>query len=184
MQDVEIIDLYFARNEDAIVKTKEKYGPYCFKIAYNILYDQVEAEDCINDTCLRTWNAIPPKRPDILSAFLAKITRNVAIDKYMNATAAKRVDKFAETHAELCECVEDQNAWSRLELSDLGELISKFLYTQKEAPRRIFILRYFYEYSIEEIAASYGAGVSYVKTSLHRTRRALAKYLAKEGITI
>lgn len=184
MQDVEIIELYFARNEDAIVETKEKYGPYCIKIAYNILYDQIAAEDCLTDTCHRAWKAIPPKRPDVLSAFLAKITRNVAIDKYKDATADKLIDRFAETHAELCECVEEENAWSKLELSDLGELISKFLYTQKEAPRRIFVLRYFYEYSIAEIANIYGAGTSYVKTSLHRTRRALAKYLSKEGICI
>lgn len=184
MQDVEIIDLYFARDERAIEQTAEKYGAYCNKIAYNMLSDVHDAEECVNDTYMRAWGAIPPKRPEILSAFLAKITRNLALDRYKGLTAEKRADRFTESLDELCDCIGDENTWARLELSDLGELISKFLYTQKEAQRRIFVLRYFYEYSIEEIAHIYGAGISYVKTNLHRTRRALAKYLEKEGVCI
>ncbi|MBQ7386698.1 MAG: sigma-70 family RNA polymerase sigma factor [Clostridia bacterium] len=184
MLDNEIIDLYFERNEQAIDATAEKYGAYCNQIAYNILADIHDSEECVNDTYMKAWNTIPPTRPNVLSAFLAKITRNIAIDRYKGDHAQKRGDKLAESIDELYGSIDDNNTWNTLELSELGELISKFLYTQKEAARRIFVLRYFYEYSIDDIAHIYGTGASYVKTKLHRTRTALAKYLKSEGVNV
>ncbi len=184
MLDNQIIDLYFERDEQAIDATAEKYGAYCNKIAYNILSDIHDSEECVNDTYMKAWDTIPPTRPNIFSAFLAKITRNNAIDKYKGEHALKRGDNLSESIDELYESLEDNNTWNTLELAELGELISKFLYTQKEAARRIFVLRYFYEYSIEDIAQIYGTGTSYVKVKLHRTRSALAKYLKSEGVNV
>ena len=184
MLDNEIINLYFERNEKAIDATAEKYGAYCNRIAYNILADIHDSEECVNDTYMRAWKAIPPTRPTILSAFLAKITRNLAIDRYKGDHAAKRGDKLAESIEELYSSIDDNNPWSTLELTELGDFISKFLYSQKEAARRIFVLRYFYEYSIEDIAHIYATNASYVKTSLHRTRKALVKYLSDKGVAI
>ncbi len=185
MLDNEIIDLYFDRDEKAIEETAEKYGAYCNQIAYNILADIHDSEECVNDTYMKVWNTIPPTRPNVFSAFLAKITRNTAIDRYKGDHAEKRGDNLAESIDELYSSVADDNStWNALEISELGNLISKFLYTEKEAARRIFILRYFYEYSIEDIAHIYGVGASFVKTKLFRTRKALAKYLKNEGVSV
>jgi RNA polymerase sigma-70 factor (ECF subfamily) len=184
MLDNEIIDLYFERNEEAINATAEKYGSYCSRIAFNILADIHDSEECVNDTYMKAWNNIPPKRPTVLSAFLAKITRNIAIDRYKGDHADKRADRLATSIEELYDAIEDENTWNKLELVELGDLISKFLYTEKEAARRIFVLRYFYEYSIEDIAHIYATSASYVKTKLHRTRHALAKYLNDNGVAV
>lgn len=182
MLDTEIIDLYFARDEQAIIETANKYDAYCNKIALNILADIHDAEECVNDTYMKTWDAIPPTRPNIFSAFLAKITRNLALDRYKGSNSQKRADKFAESLDELGDCVAEDNTWNSLELSELSELISKFLRASKEAPRRIFVLRYFYNYGIDDIAHIYGTTEGYVKVSLFRTRRALAKYLKSQGV--
>lgn len=184
MLDNEIIDLYFERNEQAIDATAEKYGAYCNRIAFNILADIHDSEECVNDTYMKAWNSIPPKRPDVFSAFLAKITRNIAIDRYKGDHANKRADKLATSIDELYDAIEDNNTWNTLDLAELGDLISKFLYKEKEAARRIFVLRYFYEYSIEDIAHIYATSASYVKTKLHRTRKALAKYLKENGVAV
>ena len=182
MLDTEIIDLYFARDEQAITETADKYGTYCNKIALNILSDIHDAEECVNDTYLKIWNAIPPTRPNIFSAFIAKITRNTALDRYKGSSSGKHLDKFAESIEELGDCVADDNTWSSLELSEISRLISKFLFTEKEAQRRIFVLRYFYNHGIDDIAHIYGTTEVYVKVSLFRTRRALAKYLKSQGV--
>ena len=184
MDDLSIIELYFARDEQAIKETDVKYGKLCYRIAHNILNNKEDSEECVNDTYMRAWNNIPPKRPTVFSAFLAKITRNIAIDRYKGDHADKRADKLATSIEELYDAIEDNNTWNKLELVELGDLISKFLYTEKEAARRIFVLRYFYEYSIEDIAHIYATSASYVKTKLHRTRRALAKYLNDNGVAV
>ena len=184
MQDSDIINLYFDRNETAIKETDAKYGAYCNKIAFNILSDTHDAEECVNDTYMRTWNSIPPTRPSIFSAFLAKITRNLALDRYKGDATQKRSSNFVQSIDELCECISDNATIEHLELEELGELITNFLRSQKEHVKRMFVLRYFYEYSIEDIARIYNAGQSYVKVTLHRARAALAKYLKNQEVCI
>ena len=184
MQDDRIIELYFERNECAIKETAQKYGAYCTKIAYNILRDVFDSEECVNDTYHKVWQTIPPTRPRIFSAFLAKITRNLAIDRYNYKTAAKRGGySVEESLDELSECVGDDDG-ADTDLHELGSMISAFLRGEKEISRRIFVRRYFYEDSIEEIAKGFGLSLSYVKTSLFRTRKRLASHLEKKGIFV
>ena len=180
MLDEEIIDLYNKRDESAIDETAKKYGAYCHKIAYNILFDVFETEECVNDTYMRTWNAIPPSIPKIFSAFLAKITRNLAIDKYNSAKAKKR-GNLPESLDELSEVIGENNISERLELSELGAAISRFLYGEKELSRRLFVKRYFFEEKIESIAKEHGLTSASVKVTLHRMRKRLSEFLKKEG---
>lgn len=183
MQDNQIIDLYLKRDESAIAETAEKYGAYCNKIAYNILVDSFEAEECVNDTYLRTWNSIPPTVPRVLSAFLAKITRNLAIDRYKHNNAKKR-SGYETSLDELSECIGGKTIADEIEISAIGNAISRFLYDESEMNRRIFVRRYFFEDSIEEIAKAHGLTQGYIRTSLHRIRARLGDFLKKEGIYI
>ena len=182
MQDHEIIALYFERDERAIAETAGKYGTYCHSIAVNILADQMDAEECVNDTWLRTWNAIPPHRPDILRVFIGKITRNLALDKYKARTAEKRFGgEFALSLDELDECVgTDESA----EESIVGETISRFLQGQPELSRKMFVCRYFYCDSIRDIADRFQVTEGKVKTTLFRVRGKLREYLETEGISV
>ena len=184
MQDQEIIDLYFERNEQAIKETAAKYGPYCNKIAYNILNDIFDAEECVNDTYLRVWNTVPPTVPNIFSAFLAKITRNLAIDKYNELHAQKREATSVGSLDELAECIGGDDFSSDLETAHLGTAISTFLEAEKPLVRRIFIRKYFFEDTLSEIAKMHGMSESNVKVTLHRARARLRDYLTKEGFFI
>ena len=183
MEDSQIIDLYLKRDERAIDETATKYGSYCEKIAYNILLDRFESEECVNDTYLKTWNSIPPTLPRIFSAFLAKITRNLALGRYRHKNAEKRSGTEISLD-ELSECVGKGDISDEIELTELGGMISKFLLTESPTARRLFIRRYFFEESIKEIAKAHGMAAGSVKTSLHRTRMRLKNYLAKEGVFI
>lgn len=184
MQDEKIIELYFSRDENAITETAAKYGRYCTQIAFNILKDIFDSEECVNDTYHKVWQSIPPTRPRIFSAFLGKITRNLAIDRYKSKTAQKRGGySLEESLDELSECV-GESGFNDLDLNELGALISNFLKKEKDIYRKIFVRRYFYEDSISDISKGFGISVSYVKTALSRSRKRLAEYLKKEGIFI
>ena len=181
LNDNEIIELYIRRDENAISETAEKYGAYCEKIAYNILMDRFDAEECVNDTYMHTWNHVPPTIPRILSSFLAKITRNIAIDRYKSKNAKKR-SAYAESLDELSECVGGNNFADDIEISAIGAAISRFLMNESELSRRVFVRRYFFEDSISNIAKAHSMTEGYVKTILSRTRKRLADFLTKEGI--
>ena len=180
MQDHAIIALYFERNEQAIEETAAKYGPYCNKIAYNILLDVYDAEECVNDTYLRVWNTVPPTVPNIFSAFLAKITRNLAIDRYNKAHSSKR-NGVAVSLDEISECIGDGNFSNDLDAKTLGEAISTFLSREKALARRIFIRKYFFEDTVSLFAQAHGISEGNVKIILHRTRVRLKDYLKREG---
>lgn len=186
MDDEQIINLYFDRNETAISETDKKYGAYCMKIAMNILENAHDSEECINDVWLRTWNSIPPNRPQSLNAYVGKITRNLSINRYKMKYAEKRAEgEFAVSLDELDECVSggemmDDNEQAKL----IGRSISDFLHTQKELARKIFVCRYFYCDSIAEIAKRFDISESHVKSTLHRTRSKLKTHLEREGVTI
>ena len=183
LADNEIIELYIKRDESAISETAQKYGAYCEKIAYNILNDKFDSEECVNDTYMRTWNSVPPTIPRILSSFLAKITRNIAIDRYKAKNAKKR-RTYEESLDELSECVGGGDISDGIEISAIGEAISRFLLGESEISRRVFVRRYFFEDSIADIAKNHFMTEGYVKTMLHRTRKGLAEFLKKEDIYV
>lgn len=186
MDDAGIIELYFQRSEDAIAETDRKYGPYCTKIAMNILSSLPDSEECVSDTWLKAWNAMPPQKPDILSAFLGRICRNCAISRYRERGAKKRAgDEFSLSLDELDECIPSKTDPARaVDEKELGEIISRFLKKQSKDARVIFVRRYFYGDELGNIARRLSFSESKVKSSLFRTRRALREFLESEGVSI
>lgn len=184
MEDAKIIELYFARDERAISETDEKYGRYCFTVANNLLSDEGESEECVNDTYMRTWNTIPPTRPSVFRAFLAKIARNLALDRATARSAKKRNARLVESLDELSECVGDSGGFAELESREITAVINDFLKSEDSLARNIFLRRYFYLDSVSDIAKRYFIGVSRVKTTLFRMRERLAKRLLEEGVSL
>ena len=187
MEDIQIIELYFARKESALSETDTKYGRYCLTVANNILHNAEDSEECKNDTYMKTWRVIPPKKPDNFRAFLGKIARNLALDMYEKLHRKKRdINSTEAILDELAECIPDPNSDVE-KISEDGELrnsINAFLGTLSEDNRKIFVRRYWYAGSVEEIASDYGFGKSKVKMSLLRTREKLKEYLESEGIAL
>ena len=184
MEDAKILDLYFARDEDAIQATQDKYGPYCSAIAHNILGDPREAEECVNDTYLRTWNAIPPARPSAFRAWLGRIVRNLSLDRWkQNRTAKRGGDGMEVLLGELGDCVPTPRGTEKaLEDQEIAALISDFLRRLSKEHRAIFLRRYWYGQSVADIAAGMNCGEGKVKSSLFRTRKALRTYLEQEEV--
>ena len=184
MNDNEIIALFFARQEKAISATADKYGNYCHAIAYNILFNNSDAEECVNDTYLNAWNSIPPQKPDNLAAYLGKITRNLALNRWKRNSVAKRGSGQVEIAlSELENCIPD-NAGVEQAVEDavIVSVINRFLYADSPKNRNIFIRRYWYLCTIREIADSYEMSESNVKVLLFRMRSELKKQLEKEGV--
>jgi len=186
MTDFEIIDMYWNRNEDAIKETSSKYGAYCNKIAYNILSDNGASEECVNDTYLRIWNDIPPTIPKIFSAYIGKITRNIAINIYYLKKAKKRGEGNAEVVIhELEECISTNvSVEDELQEKQFMEKIDTFLGDLEKSKRVIFVRRYWYADSIEQISDRFGIGESKVKSILFRGRKKLRTFLEEEGIEL
>ena len=185
MDDFEIIGLYWTRSESAIAETDRKYGKLCRYIAMNILANREDSEECVNDTYLGAWNAIPPQKPTRLSAFLGKITRNLALKKYEYLSAAKRNPEAVCSFSELEDCVSGHDALeTELESRRIEEAISNFLRQLSAEKRTVFLRRYWYFDSIASISARCGFRESKVTTMLYQTRKQLRMYLEKEGITL
>ncbi|MBQ8497292.1 MAG: sigma-70 family RNA polymerase sigma factor [Clostridia bacterium] len=186
MDDEKIIELYFARKEEAITQTKTKYGRYCHTIAYNVLHNDEDAEECVNDTYLDAWQSIPPHKPKIFSVFLGAITRRISLDRWRRQNAEKRGggETMLSLH-ELEECIpQEKGIDEQLETKRLAEIISTFLRTLPETEANVFIRRYFYFDSIADIAKRYDFGESKTKMMLKRTREKLLNTLKKEDIFI
>ncbi|MCH5337769.1 MAG: sigma-70 family RNA polymerase sigma factor [Acetatifactor sp.] len=186
MQDTQIIDLYWARNEQAITESQRSYGSYCHSIAFHILYDRDDADECVNDTWLRAWNAIPPQRPSKLAVFLGTITRNLSLDRWKGKHAMKRGNgEMMLALDELAECVPDRHSTEdAVEAAELERLLNEFLHTLPERECNVFLRRYWYMEEYSEIADRYGMKLNTVKTVLFRTRTRLKDYLEKEGIVL
>jgi len=186
MVDSTIIDLYWARSESAIAETAKQYGSYCTAISMNILHNNEDAEECVNDTYLKTWNAIPPRRPEVFSTFLGRITRNLSIDRYRSRKSQKRSgDETALMLSELEECIPSKNSVEdEVEVKELENAVDNFLSTLTHEDRLFFVRRYWYVDSISSIAERFAVGESKVRTSLFRTRNKLRNLLENEGITI
>ena len=186
MDDERIVGLFWQRDEAAIAETKNKYEKYCFSIAYRILNDHEDAKECVNDVFLGAWNSIPPHRPEVLSTFLGKITRRIALKKVRSQSAAKRGGGEAcVSFEELEECIPSGMAVDeRLEEAELVRIIDSFLEGLTVTERRVFLRRYWFFDSIGEISKRYGFGNSRVKMILKRTRDKLRVRLKEEGILL
>ncbi|MGM9520901.1 MAG: RNA polymerase sigma factor [Oscillospiraceae bacterium] len=185
MDDQKIVALYWARSEEAVAETAKKYSGYCRSIAYNILQNREDAEECVNDAYIRAWGAIPPHRPERLSAFLGKITRNLALQRYLKNSARKRGGgEAALSLAELEECLPAAGGDGISDDIALREALERFLRAQPKEARVLFTLRYFYMYPISQIAAKLGMSESRVKSALFRLRKKLRAHLEKEGIML
>lgn len=183
MDDNTIIDLYWERSEDAISETAAKYGGYCFTIAYNILFNKEDSEESVNDTYLAAWNTMPPRRPQMLATFLGKMTRYISLDRWKNRTAAKRGGgEVALVLDELEECISGEDSIEQDYLrKELVRNINNFLGELPETERKVFMCRYWYMDSIEDVAERFGFSASKVTSMLHRTRGKLKRVLEKEG---
>ena len=186
MEDEQILELYFARNEQAIAETDRKYGGYCYSLANSILQNQQDAEETVSDTYLKAWQAIPPKRPSVLRLFLAKITRNLAFSRWRSMTAQKRGGgELPLVLEELEECVgSEEDIGAALEAKELTKTIAAFLNTLPQQEQNIFLRRYFFLEDALTIASRYGLHRDAVNKSLSRTRKKLRAHLIQEGYTL
>jgi len=184
MDDSEIIELYWNRNQDAVKETETAYGAYCFSIAENILHNQQDAEECVSDTWLRTWQAIPPQRPARFKLFLARITRNLAFDMYRKKHSEKRGGgEFDVVLDELAECVAGaDDVEKEFEQKHLRQCLNDFLRELPQRERMLFIRRYFYAEAVRDIAEGYGLNSNHVSVILRRVRKKLKSYLEQEEL--
>lgn len=184
MTDKEIVSLYLERNENAISETERKYDAYLIKTAYNILYDLEDSKEKVNDTYFRAWNIIPPNKPERLSAFLAKITRELSIDEYRRKHSEKRkATGYALALDEIGECIPSgASPEKEAELKVLCEKVNEFILSLPEEQRNIFVCRYFFFDSVKDISSYYGFGESKVKSVLFRLRNKLKEYLEREEL--
>lgn len=183
MEDSEILDLYFARDEKAITESDRKYGILCRTVAERILHSSSDSEECVSDTWLRAWNVIPPEQPKCLAAFFAKITRNIALDRWRNSHAQKNGSGAVEVcFEEMKTCFPADTEIDPADRLLIRDLLNRFLRGLPAETREIFLLRYWYFCTNAEIAERTGKSRAAVKILLHRTREGLRKFLEKEGI--
>lgn len=184
MDDEKIMDLYWTRNENAIVETERAYGRKLFALAQRIVQSHEDAEESVSDTYMKAWETIPPQRPNYFFAYLAKICRHFALGKLDWKNAAKRKAEVVELTQEMEMCIPDESRRRKLEGEEIGRAMNAFLETLSPESRLIFLRRYWFCDTIAEIAARYHISESKVKTRLHRIRAKLFTYLEKEGIKV
>ena len=184
MDDSKIIDLFFARNEDAIKHTDDTYGRRLFHLADNIVHNHQDAEESVNDTYMKAWDTIPPQRPEHFFAYIAKICRNFALKRIDWQKAKKRNAEVVTLTQEMENCIPDTYRDREADARELGRILDAFLRTLTPENQMVFLRRYWYVDTIAEIAVRYGISESAVQMRLNRTRSKLAMYLAKEGIKV
>lgn len=184
MNDDRIIELYLERSEQAIEETYQKYSAYCNSISFNILQNKEDAEECVNDTFKKVWDSIPPNTPDNFKAYLARIVKNISLNRLKSSKTEKRGGGQRELLlSELEECISDRlSVEATLDEKNLVEVLNRFLTELTTEKRKIFIGRYWYMYSIDELAEQHSMNESRVRSMLFRLRKKLSKYLEKEGI--
>lgn len=183
MKDAKITELFFKRNEDAINLLRDKYGALILRISSNILGNPSDAEECLNDSLLAVWNSIPPKRPDNLGAYFAKIARNISISKYRNLHAQKRNSEYDRSLDELSECVpSSQRVEENIELREITVAIEDFLRSISKENSDIFVMRYFLCLSLKEISGRTGLTEKNLSVKLFRLRNSLREYLTQRGM--
>ncbi len=185
-EDAVILDLYFSRDERAITETDRRYGKSCMQVSLGILRSRPDAEECVNDTYLKTWNSIPPVRPHSLGAYVLRIVRNLSINRLRDMTAARRSRELTLSLDELDACIPapaaDEPASGTV--AELSRLISDFLRTEDAVDRRLFMGRYFYTRTVHELAAAEGMREKAVYKHLDKVRDRLRAYLEERGYTV
>ena len=184
MEDEKIVDLYWERSEMAIAETDRKYGKYCYSIAYNILTNNEDAEESVSDTYMAAWKSMPPKRPSVLAAFLGRLTRNLAIDRWRCSNRQKRGGgEMVLALEELADCAADpQTVETAFDRKELAAAFNRFLVSLDGTERRVFLCRYWYLDPIARIAGTFGFSESKVTSMLYRTRKKLRMALEKEEL--
>lgn len=183
MTDTQIVEMYWDRNEQAVTATSEKYGTYCYTVAYGILHNEEDSKESVNDTYMSAWNSMPPHKPSILKTFLGKITRRLSIDRWRRKNAEKRGGEIAEVLDELSECVAPNgDPIAETEKAMLDKTINTFVRKLKDTEQGVFLCRYWYAKSVKEIAKLFGFSESKVKVMLMRTRNKLKARLETEGL--
>ncbi len=183
MEDHEIVQLYWDREERAIDESEKKYGTLCRGVALRVLENIEDSEECVSDTWLRSWNAIPPRRPALLGAFLARITRNLALDRWRASHAAKRLGgETALALEELGDCVSGESMEGEVARRELTRALNRFLRSLPEGDRSLFLRRYWGMETLESLAKREGMSVSTLHRRLGKLRAALAEHLRREGI--
>lgn len=186
MEDGQIVELFWRRDQEAIAQSQRKYHPYLSKIAYNILHDVEDSQEVVNDTYFKAWQSMPPQRPSKLSIYLGRLTRHGAIDRYRHHASQKRQgDAYALCLEELEECCgTQQDPQHVLDGQLLAQAISGFLRTLKPQARTMFLGRYYYFDSLKEVARYCGVSESKCKSTLYRVRLNLRDYLRQEGFDL
>lgn len=185
VEDNKIVELFYARSEQAIMELEKKYGAVCGKVARNILNNFLDAEECVNDAYLGAWNTIPPQNPNPLLTYICRIVRNLSIKKYHANSAFKRNSFYDVALDELEECIASaETVESNFSSKELTQLLDSFLDTLEQETRAIFVCRYWSADSIPEIAKRFHLKDNTVSVRLSRTRDKLREYLKKEGISI
>ena len=184
MDDQRIVELFWERSEAAIKETAKKYGRYCRYIAMRVLGDEQDAEEVENDTYVKLWNSIPPKKPDPLKPYVGAVARNIALNRLDEKSAQKRGGEVVLVLDELAECLPDQSGEDMGESFALREALNSFLASLDSKTRVIFMQRYFYTCTVREIAAARGLKESAVTMLLFRTRQKLKEHLHKEGFDL
>ena len=186
MEDRQIIDLYWARSQQAVTESDRKYGAYCRAVSMNVLGAREDAEECVNDTWLHAWNAMPPQRPAVLQAFFGKLTRNLSLDRRRRVHAAKRGGgQTAVALEELADCLPSRGTVEdALDADETARVISKFLRSLSKTDRALFLRRYWYLDDVGAIARRFGMTQGQVKTRLYRVRGRLRPILEEEGICV
>ena len=184
MEDSKIVDLYWRRSEEAIPETSAKFGGYCRTIAYNILSNEEDAEECVNDTWLKAWNSMPTHRPSLLAPYLGKLTRWLSLTRLRERNALRRGGGEAPMVLdELAEVIPDRtDPEKQVELQELSAALKRFVAGLEDTEAQIFLARCWYMTGVKEIAEKYGLTPGSVSTTLHRTRRKLQNYLKEEGL--
>ncbi len=185
VEDSQIIALFSERSEEAIAALSHKYGALCFKVASNILNNDLDAEECVNDAYLGVWNTVPPQTPNPLVSYLCRIVRNLAIRKYHANRAAKRDSSYDVALEELENCfASSASVESEFDAKTTAQTIDRFLYTLDRDGRVMFVRRYYYGDSVSDLAELFGVSNHFVSVRLHRIRERLKKYLEKEGVFV
>ncbi len=184
MEDSAILDMYFARSEQAIAETDRKYGSYCYSVAYHILEDRQDSEESVNDTYYSAWRGIPPRRPRQLGIFLGRITRNLAIDRWCRRTADKRGGgELTLVLDELADCISGaESPETDLMRKEVAVALNHFLQALPEQDRTVLLCQYYFANTQREISQKTGLTENGIKSSLRRSRKALGRFLEKEGL--
>lgn len=186
MDDRHIVELFLERSEEAILQTDIKYGRYCHRVAFNVLGNNEDSEECVNDAYMRVWNSIPPNEPDSLSAYVGKVTRNIALDKLRQKNSDKRGNgEVPVLLDELAECLSGADEYERrMDSEEIVNALNSFLEGLSATERGVFMRRYWMAEPIADVAERYDISVSKTTTMLFRLRGRLKKHFMKEGISL